>query len=295
VDNDLAKTARDRSGLVLSAEITDGQHLGRAAARRHLTGVQPGVWVADTQPVTAPVLIDALRLSVRGEYAVVGAAALWLYGVADEPSAIVVGVPHRTELVLAPPLQVTRISPWMMAGARSRGGVQVVRFEVAVIQAAAKRSNKAVLALLERVLRDRRTTEARLRATLRQGFEGSAVVRRALESVRGGALEREVRELRAALAGRGLHALKVEHRFVNAAGEVCYADLYDEETGTAIEVDGYVWHTDRTRFRADRKRDRWLAGERGVRVLRVDADEVDTDLAALADELVAVLRPAKAA
>lgn len=73
---------------------------------------------------------------------------------------------------------------------------------------------------------------------------------------------------------------------------MCYGDLLHEASLTLVEVDGFLSHTERERFRADRRRDRWMRREHGVSTVRVDVAEVWEDLDALADELVLLLNAA---
>lgn len=83
--------------------------------------------------------------------------------------------------------------------------------------------------------------------------------------------------------------LRTEVRFVNAAGCSAYADVLDEAASTVPEVDGFLSHLERQRFRADRRRDRWMHAEHEIVTLRIDAAEVADDLAVLADELAQFL------
>jgi hypothetical protein len=167
--------------------------------------------------------------------------------------------------------------------------VRVVDLEVAVIQAAVGRAPAAVVELLEPLLRERRTTVVRLRARCRRGVEGSAAVRRAVDELVGVSLDRSVRHLRRALEARGVTGLRTEVRFTSAAGASCYGDLLHEPTMTLVEVDGFLSHAVRERFRADRRRDRWMRRDHAVTTIRVDAAEVWEDVDALADELLPLL------
>lgn len=102
-------------------------------------------------------------------------------------------------------------------------------------------------------------------------------------------MDKAVRLLKAALERRGVVGLEVEVRFENGAGGSAYGDLVHAETGTIIELDGFLIHSLRLRFRADRRRDRWLLGQHRIRTLRFDVQEVFADVEAVADELLAFL------
>jgi hypothetical protein len=161
---------------------------------------------------------------------------------------------------------------------------------MAAVQACAKRSHDEVVALLEPLLRERRTTVTRLRGRCRRGLDGSAAVRRAVDTLVGGSMDSAVRALRAALEQRGVTGLQTEARFTNAAGASCYGDLWHEPSRTLLELDGFLTHAVRDRFRADRRRDRWMRREHGVTTYRIDVAEVWECLEALADEIAALLR-----
>jgi very-short-patch-repair endonuclease len=256
-----------------------------------LAPLQPGTWAAASQPQTVELALEALRHGPR-DYVVMGALALWLHLGGEPPAVGLVGVRHTRRLPVRPPLRLRRACVSVLAGSRIVGGHPVVAVEVATIQAAAARDPATVLRLVERLLRERRTTIFRLRARCRRGLAGSAAVRAACDELAGGSLERAVRLLRRALELRGVEGLETEVRFESASGAAAYADLRHGRTRTSIEVDGYLDHAELQRFRTDRRRDRWLRTEHGETVLRVAADEVWRELDALADELAGyLLRP----
>lgn len=269
-----------------------GDHAARRAARERLDLVQPRVYVASTQPVDGSVAVEAVRQSVRIRYALLGRTALWLYGVLDVPTPeqVVVGVRHTTRLRLEPPVQVRRVSEDVLSRARVRGGYPVVDLEMAVVQACERVPTSVAAELLEPLLRERRTTVVRLRARCRRGLAGSAAVRAACDQLVGASLDRAVRRLKAALETRGVHGLECEVRFVSADGASCYGDLWCAASRTLVEVDGFLTHAVRTRFLADRRRDRWMVRDHGVTTVRVDVAETTTSLDALADELADLLR-----
>ena len=287
MDRELAAQARLHDGLLSSADL--GGHPARFARQVGLVPVQPRVWIAATQPVQAPEQVAAVRMSARGPYALLDVTALWKYGLMSEPEVVRVGVRHGTRLRARPPTQVRRLAPHLLEGCRVVDGTSVVALEVALVQAAALLEADARVALFERVLRERRTTIPRVRARCRRGVSGSAATRSVLDELLGVSLDSAVRILCAQLAARGVTGLRTEVRFVNAAGCSAYADVLDEAASTVLEVDGFLSHLERQRFRADRRRDRWMHAEHEIVTLRIDAAEVADDLAALADELAQFL------
>lgn len=289
MDEQTAAAARANSGIVPAASL--GTHVSRSARARGLVAVQPRVLIAQTQPVGPLELVAAVRTSREEGVAFLGWTALWLYGLAAPPDRVSVGVRHSTRYRAEPTVQVRRLSPQVLEGTRTVNGACVVALEVAVVQACEKQQRAIVLELVERVLRDRRSTMGRLRGRCRRGVGGSAAVRRAIDELAGTSLDAAVRRLRAALTVRGVSGLRIEARFVSAQGASAYVDLLDEQSQTAVEVDGYLTHTERDRFRADRRRDRWMHMEHGILTVRVDVAETlaGAPLEAVADELAALI------
>lgn len=276
--------ARRRGGVVRARDL--GRNPGRTAARRGLEQVLPGAYVAATQPIDAQVLVTAVAARGLSTYAFAGSTALWLYGQGPAPAVVDVAVPHGTRAALGKHVSVRRVCGDVLTAARIVGGRRLVRIEMAVVQAAAGKPPHEVVELVAEVLRRRRTTVPRLRAACRRGVSGSAAVRAAVDELAGCSLDRSVRELRSALLRRGVTGLETEIRFVNAGGASCYADLLHRPTMTVIEMDGFTSHTALDRFRADRRRDRWLQAEHGVLTLRVHVGE---DVEQVADEVCRVL------
>ena len=287
VKDALVRTAQRSSGLLTSGDL--GRHAGRTAARAGLVLVQPRTFVAATQPLGVEGQVAAVRASVRGTYAFVDVTALWLHGVLRPPDVVRVGVPHGTRYRVHPPVELTRIAPHLLHGTRVLDGSCVVALEVALVQAATRLDQRAFRALLEDVLRRRLTTLPRLRARCGRGIAGSRALRAAVDALVGVSLDGAVRTLVAALNARGVTGLRVEVRFVNAAGGSAWADVLDDAGQTVLEVDGFLSHVERERFRADRKRDRWMHAEHELTTFRIDVAEITDDLPSLADEVASLL------
>lgn len=287
--------ARDEQGIVRTADL--GAHPSRVAARHGLVQVQPRVLIAGTQPVGAVQLVAAVEAGVLSEHAFLGRTALWLYGLRGEPDVVEVGVPHATRYRALPPLEVRRVAPVLLQGQRTVHGSRVVALEVAVLQASERLAPAEVLELVELVLRERRTTMSRLRGRCRRGVAGSAAVRRAVDQLAGTSLDAAVRRLRDALKKRGIDGLRVEAQFVSPGGGTAYVDLLDDAGHVAVEVERYLTHIERARFRADRRRDRWLHSAHDILTVRVDVSETarGPELEALADELGALVLARRAA
>jgi hypothetical protein len=290
MDDEAAARARHRHGVVPRDDVS-GQ-ARRDARRRGLREVQLGAYLARTQPYDFWAQLASLHVShPAAEWTVCGQGALCLLGEAEPPRRLVVGVPLSSELAIRPPVSRRRLVPAVLRGSRVVGGARVAALEIAVVQWAVGRPAPEVLALVERLVRERKTTVSRLRSRLRRGFAGSAAVRAALDELAGGSLEKDVRRLRHALEALGVTGLEPEVHFTNAEGASAYADLLHRPTMTVIEVDAALDHLRRQRFLADRRRDRWMLREHAARTLRVDVVEIREDVMAVARELAWFLLP----
>jgi very-short-patch-repair endonuclease len=256
--------------------------------------VQVRAYLAETQPYDVPAQLASLLVTHQGGWWLRAGSGLWAYDVAEPPEHLEVAITLSSELVMRPPVAVRRLSPSVLAGTRVVAGSPVVALEVAAIQWAHRRPHDDVVRLVEKLLRERRTTVVRLRSRLGRGIAGSTAVRRALAELLGGSLDRDVRELKRALERLGVTGLECEVRFVSVSGASAYADLLHRPTMTVIEVDGVLDHAALDRFLTDRRRDRWMLRDHGARTIRVDAREVRRDVDALARELVVFLLPAAA-
>lgn len=287
---DAVDQARERQGVVPLSDL--GSHAARDAPGQGLRRVQLRAYLAQTQPYDLPAQLASLAVTHPEGWWLRAASALWVYGVADTPEHLEVGIELSSELVVRPPVTVRRLSPSVLAGSRVVAGSPVVALEVAAIQWAYGRPHADVLRMVEKLLRERRTTAVRLRARLGRGIAGSTAVRRALAELLGGSLDRDVRRLKHALERLGVTGLECEVRFVSASGASAYADLLHRPTMTLVEVDGALDHARLDRFLTDRRRDRWMLRDHGARTLRVDAREVRRDVDALARELAGLLSAA---
>lgn len=285
MDAQLRATALDRHGLLLAAEA---RALG-AGERRALVVVQPHVLVAATQPLDLATRVAAAEHSKR-DLVLAGRTALWAYGLAPTSEVVDVAVPDTRQVVLLPPVRVRRLAPSLLTGVRQVDGHSVVALEVAVVQAAEDLAPPDLLELVEEVLRQRRTTLTRLRARCRRGVAGSAALRRLLDEVSDGAVDRAPRLLRRALEARGVVGLESEVPLSSASGATAYVDLLHRRSRHAVEVDGWLTHARRERFLADRRRDRWLRAEHGLTTVRIAAEEVDRRCDAVVAELLPLLR-----
>jgi hypothetical protein len=288
MDEAARQRARKRAGVVVRGDL--GSQPRRAAVRAGLVRLQPGAFLAGTQPVDVAAQL-AVVTEVWGDrdVYVIGAGALWLHGAGVRPAHLRLGIPATHELATTAAVTVRRLAPSVLKGARTRQGVHVVALEIALIQHVEDLPYEEVLSTLEELVRSRRTTLNKLRSRCRRGLKGSAAVRRACDELSGGSMDADVRRLHAALVARGVEGLELEVHFTTPDGGSAYADLMHHPSRTALEVDGFLTHTQRAQFRVDRRRDRWMNRYHRVGTLRIDVSEIRSDLDGLADELVELL------
>ncbi len=279
--------ALDRGGVVDLADL--GSNSRRAARRHGLVLVQPRVGLAATQPVGPVELMYAAAASVPEPCALLSTAALWAHGRGPLPEIVEIGVVETRGLTVLPPVVPRRLAAATLADIVVRRGLPVVPLEMAVVQAAAQRSDAQVLALVETLLRARGTTPDRLRSACRRGLAGSRRVRGALVVLDGGDLELQKRRLRAALTAAGVVGLRSEVRLISRTGASCYLDLLHEASRKALELDG-GYHELAAQRRVDRRRDRWIRRDHDIEVIRVADVEVRTDVDAVVQELLPQLR-----
>lgn len=277
-----------RAGVVDLSGVAE--HPARAARRRGLVLVQGRAAVAETQPIGWLQHVHAAALVVPEPFAFLSDVALWAHGGGPEPQRLEVGVVNTRGLSLLPPLVARRVAPATIATIVVRRDLPVVPLEMAVVQHCAHLTDAACLALLERMLRSRRTSPSRQRDACRRGLAGSARVRAGLRVLGGGDLELQKRRLRRALTDAGVSGLRSEVRLVSSAGGSCYLDLLHDPSRKALELDG-GYHDLPEQRKVDRHRDRWVQREHGIEVLRIADEEVRRDLPAVVAELVPQLLP----
>jgi len=115
-------------------------------------------------------------------------------------------------------------------------------------------------------------------------------LRRLLDELEGGGSDRGPRLLRRALETAGVIGLESEVPLRSTSGEAAYLDLLHPASRNAVEVDGWLTHSRRQQFLADRRRDRWVRREHGITTTRVAAAEVEHRLDAVVAELLTLLR-----
>jgi very-short-patch-repair endonuclease len=152
-------------------------------------------------------------------------------------------------------------------------------------------SDPAACTLLDQVLLLGRVRLDQLYAEVRSrvGWAGTPRLLRLVATLDPSAQSRAERRLHAGLRRRGLVGWVAQHRVRDAEGHVRSVDVAFVALRLAVELDGWAWHSDPGRFRADRQA--WNRLERqGWHVLHVTADDVMLRLDAVLDLIEARVR-----
>lgn len=219
--------------------------------------VAPRVFLSAGHPVTRRVEIAAAALWAGERGAVSGPAAAWWYGMLDRPpDGIEVTVPRRCGLRAHPGVRVRR---------RDLGPVDIVGLDGLRFTARPLTALETAIALpegsafLDRALQKHVRFPAVYHAYCRNmGADGAARIRILLTAAADRADSAAERLLLALLRSAGLTGWETGWPFGRWTIDVAFP-----EAKVAVEVDGWAWHMDVDRFRADRHkgnalvRDRW--------------------------------------
>jgi len=141
--------------------------------------------------------------------------------------------------------------------------------------------------VVQHALRRRQVGFDALMRTLGRGRPGSALLREILVEVGPGFQVKWERMVHRAVAARGIR-LKPQAKVVAPDGRKAFIDLGIEELKYGVEIDGFLNHM--ARFAKDRRRARMLATECEWTIAPYAVEEVATDLAGVADDIVATVR-----
>ena len=264
-----------QSGLITHAQASAGglgdsqiRHLARSG---RWTRVLPGTYAAFTGTLTDRQRAWAAVLAAGRGAALAAESAAWALGLAPElREPITVVVPEERR----PRLESVRVLR-SRTERRVHGSPPTVGAEDVVCAVASSWSQDQLTGLVSRLVRERRTTPARLRdAVQRRGtFPGRAALRALIDDVEDGA--EPARERRYLRDVERRHGLPVASRQVRDTvdGRTVVRDGVYPDFGLVVELDGRLGHLElRDRF-ADLRRDRGSA-EAGWVTLRLTWREV---------------------
>lgn len=277
-----------QSGLaaaVIARRARDGEWL------RHL----PRTFVPTTVPLSRDLQRRAAVLWAGRPCALshLDAAAVWrLPGLAelderagDRPIDLL--VPSDRHPRSRPGVRVRRSDPARFV-AVERDGLPVVPLDVSVRTLAELVPDTVVRAVVRGVLLERRTTLARLRATLGRGLSGSAALRDALDLVDPDLQSHWEGVLYRALAAAGEPGVPQVRVVLRNGRRVVYVDRAWPELGLVVEVDGFLVHM--AAFVSDRRRGNRLVLDARAAVLHYTPDDLKDQLADVVREIVDEVR-----
>ncbi|GAA2563321.1 DUF559 domain-containing protein [Pseudonocardia hydrocarbonoxydans] len=248
-------------GLITTAQAA-GRGLPDRTLRDRVAGhgwhrMAPRVFLAAGHPHTRRAEVGAAALWAGERGAVSGPAAAWWHGMLDRPpEGIEVTVPRRCGLRAYPGVRVRRrdLSPADVVGL---DGLRFTARPLTALETAIALPEGSTF--LDRALQRHVGFPAVYRAYCRNmGADGAARIRVLLTAAADRADSAAERLLLALLRSAGLTGWVAGWPFGRWTVDVAFP-----EAKVAVEVDGWAWHTDPDRFRADRHkgnalvRDRW--------------------------------------
>ena len=232
--------------------------LARRCRNRQIQRIHQGVYADFTGPLPWPTRVWAAWLACGPEAAVTGDTALRWHGLSGDwdDQSIHLAVPQSRRMERRSGVRISRhqnFSSWLLGG-REPG---LVRLEVAVLTAAARRAPDRRAALVLDICRQRRTTPERLLTELNQlpRLRGRAVLLQILSDAASG-VQSHLEQTYLSRVERA-HGLPAAVRQVRATygTTVNYRDVEYVPYDLIVELDGRLGHADATSTWRDMRRD----------------------------------------
>lgn len=189
-----------------------------------------------------------------------GTTAAYLWGMVEQhsgPIRIIVARRRR----IATPAGVRVLRRDLAAGTSCRRyGLPVTVRSMAAIDHLVTLPLSAACAFADRALQQGWIGQGQLIERLGSPLHGNATVRRVLARMDGGAEAESERMLHRLLRARGIRGWVGNHEVLVAGVVRARIDVAFVALRIAIEVDGFAYHSDRTRFQRDRRRQNLLVG-----------------------------------
>jgi hypothetical protein len=258
------------------------------ALQRHIVDglwlpVMGDVLIVAGAPVTEGMKSWTAVLAAGGDVALAARTAGREFGLEQvpEPPEPQIVIPNTRDLEL-PGVDIHRVVParWHVVWRR---GLPLTPIPLTIRDIAADVHRDQLRDVVQHALRRRQVSVDSLMGTLGRGRPGAAPLREILEEVAPGFQVKWERMVHRAVAARGIR-LKPQAKVVAPDGRTAFIDLGIEELRYGVEIDGFLNHM--ARFAKDRVRARMLATECEWTIAPYAVEEVVTDLAAVADDIV---------
>ena len=291
---DLLALARANGGLITRADVLrrEPRHvIDDALNDGVLVGLHPGVYVL-ADAVRDRRLLRRAALAYLPKAALSHLDALELWGVGPAGSRIHLTAPSAQRAITSPTLIVHRRRGFVAEppAVVLRQGLRVVRLERALVDSWRLINQVDRRAPLIDALRDRRTTQTRLTATLDESprLPGTAEMRRLIALVAAGChSELEIWGHDRIFSDPRLPQSHRQHA-IHTGGRRMFLDRYFPVERVAVELDGAAWHGRPEQRERDLRRDATLFAT-GILVVRYSHRRLSTEPEAIIEELCAVL------
>ncbi|MCD2194136.1 DUF559 domain-containing protein [Actinomycetospora endophytica] len=274
---DLLRFIATHDGVISRAQahacgLSDDQ-IARKVASGEWIRRAPGVYFVVAWTWTPAARVRVAAEWVRPVGALIGVTAAWWLGLGvASPHPITVALPRGCSR--RPPSGVSSLQRDLGDDRFEYRGLWVASRELATLEAAVALGRDGQ-AFLDRTIQQGTVTLDGLRATQSRhlGRRGSATAHELLVQAGDRAASRPERRMIALLRRGGITGWSVNLDVTLASGQEYRLDLAFDEVRFAIEVDGWVVHSDRDQFVRDRRRKRALVAE-GWTVIEVTWDDL---------------------
>lgn len=287
MDADLARLARDQGGAISHKQAREAgwsSTLRRRIGQGEWRTLGNGVMVPVSAEVDDVLAHAAVALSLRGPWAFAGPTGLALMNVPLPPAlsgAPMVAVGRggvRARVLGRLPIRVGHAE---LARRRIVEGYPVLPIEICVRQTAAMVDEETLTTVIEKVVRQKRTTLPALAAACGRGRPGSGPLRRVLEVLMHDSLDKWVRVLARELRRRGIKS--EPEWWLRHEGRAHPFDL-KVSPQDVVEVDDWETHGLIANQDRDRIQDRW-ARRAGIDTFRTTPREIRDHLDRVCDDI----------
>ena len=270
--------ARRQGGLVHRRQcralgLTDRQ-LHRLVTQGCLNTLGHGVLRVTGAPATDLTAMWHGVLATRG--VLVAGSAAYLWGMIDQPPGTVqLAIAHHRRVIAPPGCRIRRTG--LAAGEPDRRyGLPVTGRVRSALDHLADSELIEATAFADRAVSQGWLSIPDLEHRLRRPLPGNGTVRKVMRTLATGAEAESERRLHRLLRAHGITGWTANHQVRVAGVLVARLDIAFVSARIAIEVDGFAYHRDRSRFQRDRTRQNELVNL-GWTVLRFTWQDITAD------------------